>query len=124
MRTLLIMAILQLAACTSLNCTDASIEPTQDVDSSKDKGPDSALVPIAGNPQMLSFSTQRIITCQSGDDIRTVRIELDKGSGCKLLYTRNGTTQTIAHHDHDSAYCGQALEKFTHNLIRANYTCM
>lgn len=68
MRTLLIMAILQLVACTSLNRTDASIKPTQDVDSSKDKGPDSALTPIAGNPPMPSFSAQRIITrhCRPG----------------------------------------------------------
>jgi len=124
MRTLLILALLQLAACTSLNCTDASIEPAQDVDSSKGKGPDSASMPITGNTPMPTFRTQRIVTCQSGDDIRTVRIEPDKGSGCRLLYTRNGNTQTIAHHDNDPAYCGQALEKFTHNLIRANYTCM
>ncbi len=63
------------------------------------------------------------ISCKgSGDDVRTIAVAKD-GGGCKVEYTKSGSTQTIATAAADFGYCQEKSDKVRANLEGAGFKC-
>jgi len=127
MRKLIILSlILPISACSLLNGADNSAASSKP-NAGADEQPGATANPATAanpSPSLPSFSTQQNVTCRSGDDIRNVQIETKKGGACRLHYTlSDGSKQVLAQSENDPEYCQQALQQFTHNLIRARFEC-
>lgn len=63
------------------------------------------------------------VSCKgSGDDTRTIAV-VKEGSGCKVDYTKAGSTQTIASANADFSYCQEKSDKVRANLEGAGFKC-
>ncbi|MDZ4662110.1 MAG: hypothetical protein SGJ18_10890 [Pseudomonadota bacterium] len=73
-----------------------------------------------GQPGSVSEST---VSCKgTGDDVRTIEVAKE-GTGCKVDYTRSGSTQTIATAATDFNYCDEKRDKVRANLEGAGFKC-
>lgn len=62
------------------------------------------------------------MTCTSGADSRTLEVS-SSGTGCELMYTKNGEAKSVATAVNESAYCTGVSEKIVTNLTAAGFSC-
>lgn len=62
------------------------------------------------------------MTCTSGADTRSLAVS-SSGTGCELMYTKNGEAKSIATAVNESAYCVGVSEKIAKNLTAAGFSC-
>lgn len=74
-------------------------------------------------PAQTNAGEESTVSCQGmGDDLRTIAIAKE-GGGCKVDYTKAGSTQTIASAAADFNYCQEKSDKVRVNLESAGFKC-
>lgn len=60
--------------------------------------------------------------CTSGSDVRTIGVK-DVGTGCEVIYTKMGESNSVASASSGSTHCVNVVTKIKDNLSNAGFTC-
>lgn len=75
-------------------------------------------------PGAVTMGSESSVTCKgSADDTRTIAVEKADGIACRVNYTKNGSTQTVATANADFSYCEQKRDQIKNNLEGAGFKC-
>ena len=85
------------------------------------KKADKAPAPIAA-PAATASTTANAMTCASGADTRNLALS-SSGTGCELMYTKNGEAKSVAKAVNETGYCAGVSEKIVTNLTAAGFSC-
>ncbi len=80
------------------------------------KKADKASVPATAS------TTASAMNCTSGTDSRSLEIN-SSGTGCELMYSKNGEAKSIATAVNETTYCAGVSEKIVKNLTAAGFSC-
>lgn len=80
--------------------------------------------PSMGAPQGLSpMPTADLVTCLQDTDSRTLEIKKGPASGCELVYTKFGTSKSVASSSSSDKHCREVRDKIFANLTRSGFKC-
>jgi hypothetical protein len=122
MKALMFVALFATLATAAL--VRAEDKPTQAPAQPMDqKAIDKAIDQTAQAGDGAGAGLPRKVTCKSGDDARIVEIQAREGGGCKVVYTKAGTPQTIGEAQHQTQFCDELLEKLIKRLEGSGFEC-
>lgn len=108
------------AACSSqkkgADTAAAPVEAAKDAKSTT-KGKAKAAAKVA--TEAIAGST---VTCTQAADSRILEVK-DKGTGCELIYTKNGEPNAVATSGNGKKHCEEVSAKIQSKLGDAGFTC-
>lgn len=78
--------------------------------------------PVAKSAAAAASTSENAVTCTNGADTRTLAVSTS-GTGCELMYTKNGEAKSIATAVNETGYCAGVSEKVVKNLTAAGFDC-
>ena len=74
------------------------------------------------NPKQESGEAMWSKTCKVEGDERKIEV-VEKGEGCEVVYTKNGSTTQPASSRRGTAYCEEVATRIQNNLSNAGFEC-
>lgn len=68
-------------------------------------------------------SSAATLTCNNGDDSRTIDVVSTGETSCEVNYSKFGNTEKVAWAENDSGWCPKIQDNIRGNLEGAGFTC-
>lgn len=65
----------------------------------------------------------KTVTCSYGEVQRVLENKFSDNGGCEVLYTKDGSTSSIATAQNELDYCQSVVDKVAGNLTNAGFNC-
>lgn len=108
----------------AISCANKTKQPEQTGTKTAAAAPTAvAKAPSSVKPEEPAKTAPTEMSCQNGTDSRFVRIETASPKECKVLYSKWGSTESVATSSSGSEHCEKTVDKIKGNLEKAGYKC-
>ena len=119
MKLILLISLALVASCASNSTKKVSTDTKEAAKTETVKAKEIVKKEMAKADAKTSDS---IKTCTIGKVVRTIEVK-KSGSGCEVLYTKDGETNSVASAQNDLGHCSSIQDRITGKLSDAGFNC-